>query len=62
MTFEKFKNYHEEAGLGIKECSNILLKQEVAKTFKGMPAQNILILQNQCLSTADTLFLFDPVH
>jgi len=62
MTFDKFKNCLEEAGLGIQECSNIILKQEMGKTFRVMPAQYIPILRNQCLSTADTLFLFDPVH
>jgi maleate cis-trans isomerase len=62
MTFDKFKDYLEEAGLGIKECSNIILKQEVTKMFRGMPAEYIPFLRNLCLSTADTLFLFDPVH
>ena len=54
MTFEKFKNYVEEAGVGIQECSNIILKQEEAKTFRVMPAQYIPILRNLCLSTAHT--------
>ena len=62
MKFDKFKYYLEEAGLGILECSNILLRQEVAKTFRGIPAQYIPTRRNQCLSTADTLFFFDPVH
>ena len=62
MTFDKFKNCLEEAGLGMRECSNIILKQEVAKTFRVMPEQCIPILRNLFLSTADNVFLFDPVH
>jgi len=35
MTLDKFKNCIDEARLGIQECSNIILKQEVAKNVSS---------------------------
>jgi len=35
MTLDNFKNCLEEARLGIQECSNIILKQEVTKNVSN---------------------------